>query len=97
MKLRFAPRATRDLADIAEYIRQHNPAAAQRIRGAILATLENLTRFPEMGHRQATPGVWKIVVRRYAYLVYYSLDPSSQTVVIIAIQHAARNRLYSDA
>ena len=32
MKLRFTPRATQDLAAIADYIRAHNPAAAQRVR-----------------------------------------------------------------
>jgi len=30
MKLRFTPRATQDLAAIADYIRAHNPTAAQK-------------------------------------------------------------------
>ena len=42
MKLRFTPRATRDLTEIADYIRAHNPVAALRVRGAILQSLQNL-------------------------------------------------------
>jgi toxin ParE1/3/4 len=46
MKLRFTPRAAQDLAAIADYIRAHNPAAALRVRAAILHSLQNLVLFP---------------------------------------------------
>src|SRR5579862_1768035 len=42
MKLRFTPRATRDLADIADYIHERNPTAALRVRAAILDSLQDL-------------------------------------------------------
>ena len=51
MKLRFAPRAAQDLAAIADYIRAHNPAAAQRVRAAILYSLQNLVLFLWAEHR----------------------------------------------
>ena len=35
MKLRFTPRAVRDLAEIADYVREHSPQAALRVRAAI--------------------------------------------------------------
>lgn len=35
MRLRFTPRATANLIEIADYIHSHNPAAAQRVRAAI--------------------------------------------------------------
>ncbi len=31
MKLRFTPRATENIAEIADYIRARNPAAARRV------------------------------------------------------------------
>jgi plasmid stabilization system protein ParE len=31
MKLRFTPRAVENIAAIADYIREHNPAASQRV------------------------------------------------------------------
>jgi toxin ParE1/3/4 len=44
MKLRFTPRAAQDLADIADYIRERNPAAALRVRAAILESLQLVTQ-----------------------------------------------------
>jgi plasmid stabilization system protein ParE len=51
MKLRFTPRAIRDLADVADYIREHNPNAALRVRAAILDSMQDLVLFPEVGRR----------------------------------------------
>ena len=45
MKLRFTPRALENVAEIANYIRARNPAAAQRVRGEIYSTLQNLILF----------------------------------------------------
>ena len=51
MKLRFTPRATANIIEIADYIRSRNPAAAERVRTAIYASLENLLLFPHIGRR----------------------------------------------
>jgi len=58
MRLRLTRRATNDLGDIAEYIRERNPQAAVRVRAAIDVTEE---------------------------------------IVILSIQHPARQREYPDA
>ena len=73
MKLRFTTRATQDLGAIADYIRGHNPAAAQRVRAAILQSLQNLILYPWVGRAQAVEGVRKLVTRKYQYLVYYTV------------------------
>jgi toxin ParE1/3/4 len=97
MKLRFAPRATADLAAIADYIRAHSPSAARRVRAAILHSLQNLVLFPEVGRRQTVEGVRKVVTRKYPYIVYYTLDQSAEEIVILTIQHPAREREHQDA
>ena len=97
MNLRFTPRATRDLAEIAEYLRTHNPAAALAVRGAILRSLQNLTLFPAIGRLQNIEGVRKLVTPKYRYLVYYMIDEGAEEVVILTIQHPARSREYRDA
>ncbi|QQO11527.1 type II toxin-antitoxin system RelE/ParE family toxin [Bradyrhizobium diazoefficiens] len=97
MKLRFTPRATQDLISIADYVREHSPQGALRVRAAILESLQNLVRFPRLGRPQKVEGVRKLVTRRYPYLVYYSLDQEADEVVILAIQHPARDREHSDA
>jgi addiction module RelE/StbE family toxin len=97
MKLRFTPRAARDLSDIADYIRERNPQAALRVRAAILESLQNLVLFPQVGRRQKVEGVRKLVTRRYRYLVYYTADEAAEEIIIITIQHPAREREHSDA
>jgi toxin ParE1/3/4 len=97
MKLRFTPRAAQDLAAIADYIRAHNPAAALRVRAAILHSLQNLVLFPQVGRAQTVEGVRKLVTRKYPYLVYYTVDEASQEIIILTVQRPAREREHDDA
>jgi toxin ParE1/3/4 len=97
MKLRFTPRATQDLVDIADYIRAHSPGAALRVRSAILDSLQNLAMWPEIGRKQTAEGVRKLVTRRYPYFVYYTVDDAHEEIVILTIRHPARERSYEDA
>ncbi len=59
MKLRFTPRAVANIAAIADYIRERNPAAAQRVRAAIYESLQDLILFPHVGRLQQAEGVRK--------------------------------------
>jgi plasmid stabilization system protein ParE len=97
VKLRFTPRAVFDLAAIADYIRERNPTTALRVRSSILKSLDNLKAFPRMGRKQTTPGVRKLVTRRYSYLVYYKVDMDVREVVVLRIRHPARKRKYKNA
>jgi addiction module RelE/StbE family toxin len=97
MKLRFTRQATHDLNSIADYVSERNPKAALRVRAAIVESLQTLVLFPHIGRRQKAEGVRKLVTRRYPYLVYYIVDQASEEIVIIAIQHPAREREDSDA
>jgi plasmid stabilization system protein ParE len=97
MKLRFTPRAAQDLAAIADYIRAQSPAAAEKVRAAILGSLQNLVLFPGAGRAQTVAGVRKLVTRRYPYLVFYTVDKTSEEIIILTIQHPARARNHEDA
>lgn len=97
MKVRLTPRATRDLVDIADYIRTHNPAAAERVRSSILNTLQLLVQFPYVGRAQKIEGVRKLVVRRLSHLLYYATDEPADEAVVLTIQHAARQREHQDS
>jgi plasmid stabilization system protein ParE len=68
-----------------------------RVRAAILESLQNLVLFPQVGRQQKVEGVRKLVTRRYPYLVYYTADASAEEIIIITIQHPAREREHSDA
>jgi len=78
MKLRFTPRAVQDLSAIADYIREQNPSAALRVRTAILESLQSLVLFPQVGRPQKVQGVRKLVMPRYRYLVYYTVDERAE-------------------
>ena len=96
MKVRLTSQATQDVAAIADYLREKNPAAALRVRETLLKSFQNLAVFPYMGRRQMLEGVRKIVTRRYRYLVYYTVDASADEVIVLSIQHPARARAHQD-
>ena len=97
MKLRFTPRAVQDIAAIADYVRERNPDASERVRAAILQSLQNLVLFPQVGRAQTIEGVRKLVTRKYPYLVYYRVDEAANEIIILTIQHPAREREHEDA
>jgi toxin ParE1/3/4 len=97
MKLRFTPRATANIVEIADYIHALNPAAAARVRAAIYESLQNLILFPHAGRRQRAEGVRKIVTRRYRYLIYYTVDEAAEEIVVLNVKHPARRREHEDA
>jgi toxin ParE1/3/4 len=97
VKLRFTRRATENIASIAAYIRDHNPAAAVRVRAAIYASLQNLILFPRVGRLQKTQGVRKFVTRPYAYIVYYVIDEGADEIIILNVKHPAQRREHEDA
>jgi toxin ParE1/3/4 len=96
MRLRFTPQAIQDITEIAGYVRKRNAPAAERVRTAILESLDHLTRFPTFGRCQDLPGARKLVIRRYPYLVYYSVDESRGEIAVLAIRHPARQRESDD-
>jgi toxin ParE1/3/4 len=96
VKLRFTPRAMRDIAEIAEHLYTRNPSAALAVRDAILCSLQNLTLFPAIGRLQNVEGVRKLVTPKYRYLVYYMIDEEAEEIVILTVRHSARSREYRD-
>jgi toxin ParE1/3/4 len=97
MKLRFTPRAVENIAAIADYIHARNPAAAQRVRAAIYESLQDIILFPHAGRLQQTEGIRKFVMRRYAYLIYYTVDDAMEEIIILNVKHSAQRREYEDA
>jgi plasmid stabilization system protein ParE len=96
MRLRFTARATRELTQIADYLRERNPAASKSVRSAFLGTLQTIVQFPEIGRRQTVEGVRKSVTRRYGYLVYYAVDRERAEIIVLAIRHPRQQREFSD-
>jgi toxin ParE1/3/4 len=41
--------------------------------------------------------VRKLVTRKYAYLIYYTVDEAADEIVVLNVRHPARERDYEDA
>ena len=97
MRLRFTRRAVENISEIASYLTERNPHAAKRVSAAIDESLRYLTLFPRAGRAQTTEGVRKLVTRKYAYIVYYSVDDNAGEIAILADKHPAQQREHDDA
>ena len=88
MKVRYTVPARTDLDEIYGYVSQHNPVAAERIKRQIKADAELLGEFPFMARESDIPGIRLRKVRRYPYLIFYSLRGNE--VQILHVRHGAR-------
>jgi toxin ParE1/3/4 len=53
--------------------------------------------FPHVGRLQQTESVRKFVTRRYAYLIYYTVDDAAEEIIILSVKHSAQRREHDDA
>jgi toxin ParE1/3/4 len=90
MKLRYAPRAYADIADIYENIAKYNDRAAVAVVKRIRTTCELVARFPDLGRETDIAGVRVFPIARFPYLVYYRLRENEP--VIIHVLGTATNR-----
>jgi hypothetical protein len=51
---------------------------------------------PKVGRRQMAEGVRKMVTRKYAYLIYYTVYETEDEIIILNVKHKARERGHSD-
>lgn len=91
MRVEWFPEAEQDLAEIVEYIFQHNPSAALQIEDSILSAAQNLSSTPYMGRPGYSFGSRELVVHPNYMLVYRISEP---TVLITAVVHTSQ--LYPD-
>ena len=96
MKLRFTRRATENIVEIADYLHTRSPESAVRVRLVIYEALQNLFLFPAAGRLQKIGGVRKLVVAKYSYLIYYTVDDAAEEIIILNVKHPARAREHQD-
>lgn len=88
-RLVIAEPAARDLAGIIDYIAFDNPAAAQRVYGAIAASARRLVQFPEMGRPGRLQDTRELSISSLPYLIVYRVG--AEEVTVIAVFHTARD------
>jgi toxin ParE1/3/4 len=81
VRLRYAPRAVKNIADIYRYIARHNETAAAAIVRETRATSRLLARFPGLGRETDIPEVRVFPISRFPYLVYHQADGDDLTII----------------
>jgi toxin ParE1/3/4 len=91
MKVRWTPRASRDLSDIHASLAERDPAAALAVARTIRAQAEALGAHPLMGHAGRVKGTRELVLAGYPYAIAYRV--ARERVEILAVRHRARRWL----
>jgi plasmid stabilization system protein ParE len=90
MKVSFTETAYAELGDIHSFLIQINPTAARTVVARIESTVRQLGMFPYIGRPKYRQNVRMFPVRRFPYLIFYTIE--ADEVVILSIRHAARRR-----
>jgi addiction module RelE/StbE family toxin len=88
MEVRWSPAAADDLEKIVNYVRQENPAAAQRIGRSIHEAAGSLTRFPNRGRPGRVEGTRELILPSLPFIVVYRV--SEHAVEIADVLHGAQ-------
>jgi plasmid stabilization system protein ParE len=94
MIFRYTDAAASELEAILSYVSRRNPSAAARIAARVQRTIDALVQFPEMAQLTDDPGIRRMPVGRYPYLIFYTVE--SGELVILHIRHTSRRALRSD-
>ena len=82
--------ALRDLGEIARYIAEDNPSAAERVGTELIDLAESLVVLPLRGAPlRSRPGVRRVLMP--PYLVVYRVDEGTHEVRVLRFWHAKRN------
>jgi toxin ParE1/3/4 len=92
MRVRFTRRARADLASIFGYVAAESPAAAAALVESILAVIDNLPRFPDLGRPTHPPGRRVLTLPGAPYRVFYRVDGAE--IRILHVRHTSRRPLH---
>jgi len=88
MKIRWLDLAVDDLEQIADYIAQDNPIAANRMVGRLWASVKILASHPETGRSGRVYGTRELVVSQTPFIIPYRI--SNSEIQILRVLHGAR-------
>jgi toxin ParE1/3/4 len=80
--------ALEDLEEARRYIMQDDPTAADRVRNAILASVERLAELPHLGKPGRVAGTRERIIPDTSYIAAYTVVDDQ--VEILSVLHGAR-------
>jgi plasmid stabilization system protein ParE len=94
MKIRYTDTAADEIDEIFDYIAERDRSAALRVVARVRQIIGMLADFPDVAQMSDEPGVRRIPVGRYPFLIFYTVDENE--VVILHVRHAARQWPWSN-
>ncbi len=89
MNIIITEQAETDLDEIFDYMVESNPAAALRTSQILREKIMQLADFPALGRMGRVEGTRELATGT-SYIAAYRVDSRANTVVILALIHAAR-------
>ena len=90
MRIRYAPRALRDVDDILAYIHARNPHGAHNVSLAIERAIALCALTPAAGSKTDDAGLFRMPLGKYRYTVFYRFDLVSDVLDVVRVIHGAR-------
>ena len=91
MKISFAPEAAKDLDEAVEWYEAEGKGFGKRFAKTIDESVLRIARYPFFGTEVKT-GIYRSLVKRYPYAVYYAIQDGE--IMIYAIAHLHRRTFY---
>jgi plasmid stabilization system protein ParE len=88
LKIRFTPRAEKELAAVLSYIEQRSPQGADSVRKRINELLDLISKYPWAAPLTTRGRMRRLVMNPFPYLIFY--EQRDEKIIIHAIRHTAR-------
>lgn len=88
MQIAWTAPAVRDLEAARAFVGMDNPAAARKQMMRVIAAVETLRQFPQLGRAGRLPGTRELVVNRTPYIVPYRVR--GEEIVVLRVLHTKR-------
>jgi toxin ParE1/3/4 len=88
VKVRYTPRAFRQISTILDYIGERSPRGADNVKDRLYSAINRLADHPLSGQVTNTAGLRRLVVIPYPYVVFY--QPTASEIIIHSVRHAAQ-------
>lgn len=90
MQIKWLNRALLNLKHEAEYIAQHDPAAARIVVQRIYAVVNQLVDHPALGRPGRIHGTHELIIPDIHYLIPYRVRPRLKQIEILCVFHTSR-------
>ena len=82
MRIRWTKKSAKNLAEVAEYIRKHNPQAASKIADRLKAAVRNLAENSHIGRIGRVTGTRELIVSDTNYIIPYHINKNKNEIEI---------------